>query len=303
MARQVPLDSSLADDPRRDISYIDDPNKDIPKDIEYVDDSLEIAQDLAYKRLAIVNVIFYGIPGAGDREWVLIDAGMIGTRGLIVRTAEERFGLHSRPAAIVLTHGHFDHVGGLEGMAEQWDVPIYAHPLEFPYLNGQSSYPSPDPSVGGGLMAKLSRFYPRGPIDVSQWLQSLPDDGSVPGMPGWQWIHTPGHTPGHVSLWREADRTLIAGDAFVTTAQESAYAVAIQRPGVHGPPMYYTPDWQSARTSVQRLAELEPEMVVAGHGPVMDGAEMRNELQTLARDFDQIAVPEQGRYVDKQDKK
>ena len=41
-------------------------------------------------------------------------------------------------------------------------------------------------------------------------------------MPGWRWVHTPGHTAGHVSLFRDADRTLIAGDAFVTTKQESA---------------------------------------------------------------------------------
>ncbi len=148
-------------------------------------------------------------------------------------------------------------------------------------------------------MSMLSRFYPRGPINVSRWLLPLPADGNVPEMPGWRWIHTPGHTRGHVSLWRETDRTIIAGDAFITTAQESAYAVATQRPEMHGPPMYYTPDWQQSRTSVERLAALEPELAVTGHGPAMRGAEMRAALHTLARDFDRIAVPEQGRYVGK----
>jgi len=125
----------------------------------------------------------------------------------------------------------------------------------------------------------------------------LPAVGSVPFMAGWRWIHTPGHTPGHVSLWRAADHTLIVGDAFITTRQESAVAVAIQYPEIHGPPMYYTPDWESSRTSVQKLAALEPELVVTGHGPAMRGPAMLRALHILASNFDQIAVPAQGRYV------
>ncbi|HEV7869437.1 MAG TPA: MBL fold metallo-hydrolase, partial [Chthoniobacteraceae bacterium] len=227
---------------------------------------------------------------------------VMGFTGRIEAAAEERFGVGSRPAAIVMTHGHFDHIGGLEKLAERWDAPIYAHALELPYLNGTASYSPPDPSVGGGIMPLLSPLFPRGPIDVSRWLQVLPVDGSVPGMPAWRWVHTPGHTPGHVSFWREADRTIIAGDAFITTRQESAYAVAVQTPEMHGPPMYFTPDWDSARTSVNALAALEPELVVTGHGRAMRGAEMRSALHLLARDFDQIAVPEQGRYVNHPDR-
>ena len=176
-------------------------------------------------------------------------------------------------------------------------MPVYAHPLEYPYLTGQSSYPKPDPSVGGGIMSWMAPLLPRGPIDVSRWLQPLPEDDSVPHLPGWRWLATPRHTAGHVSLWRESDRSLVVGDAFITTAQESAYAVATQAPELHGPPMYYTPDWESARQSVQQLAALGPELVVTGHGPAMHGPTMREALHRLAAGFDHVSVPRQGRYV------
>jgi len=244
-----------------------------------------------------VNVAFYGKANAGPDAWVLIDAGVSGTAGMIRRAAEERFGKDARPAAIIMTHGHFDHAGALETLAEDWDVPIYAPELELPYLNGTASYPPADATVGGGMMALLSPMYPRSPYNVSRWLQPLPAVGNIPHMAGWKWIHVPGHTPGQVALWREGDRVLIAADAFITTRQESAYAVAAQKPEMHGPPMYFTQDWEAARVSVQRLAALEPELVVTGHGPAMQGPEMRAALQLLARDFETIAVPEEGRYV------
>lgn len=262
------------------------------------DGTREVLPDVAYKRLAIVNVAFIGKAGSGDRQWVLIDAGVRGTTGMIRRAARERFGDASRPAAIVMTHGHFDHVSALEKLAEEWDAPVYAHPLELPYLNGQAAYPPADPSVGGGMMATLSRFYPRGPVNVGNRLQALADNGKVPGMPDWRWIHTPGHTPGHVALWRAADRTLITGDAVISTRQESAYAVTVQKEELHGPPMYYTQDWNEARDSVVRLAALEPELIITGHGAALRGAAMRESLRRLVTNFDQIAVPRDGRYVE-----
>jgi glyoxylase-like metal-dependent hydrolase (beta-lactamase superfamily II) len=260
------------------------------------DDTRQIAPDLAYRKLSIANVVFYGTPSAGDGGWVLVDAGIPRSTSSILEAAEKRFGPNSRPAAIVMTHGHFDHVGALEDLAQRWQVPVYAHRLELPYLNGSAAYPAPDPTVGGGMMAWVSPLYPTSPVDVGQWLRVLPEDGSVPGMPGWRWVATPGHTPGHVALWREADRTLIAGDAFITTRQESAYAVLTQAPELHGPPMYLTPDWDTARRSVETLAALQPELVVTGHGPALRGEEMRRALDLLARDFDRIAVPSSGRY-------
>jgi hypothetical protein len=60
--------------------------------------------------------------------------------------------------------------------------------------------------------------------------------------------------------------------------------------------MYYTGDWDQAARSVVQLAELEPEIVVTGHGLPMRGPEMRFALHRLAREFDRIAVPK-NRYV------
>ena len=256
-----------------------------------------VASDLAYQRLGIVNVVYVGEAGASDGEWVLVDAGLMGTSALILRAVEQRFN-GSRPAAIVLTHGHFDHVGVLETLAQRWDVPVVAHPLELPYLNGNASYPPPDPTVGGGLMAALSPLYPRAPVDVSDRLEPLTEAERVPHMPAWRWVHTPGHTPGHISLWRERDRVLIAGDAFISTNQESAYAVAVQEPELHGPPAYYTQDWVAAERSVAELAALEPDLAITGHGRALQGPPLRIGLERLAADFRSVAVPQRGRYVD-----
>ncbi len=251
-----------------------------------------IARGVAGLRIAIVNV--FGI-AAEDGSWTLVDAGLYFSADRIRSWAETHFG--APPTSILLTHGHSDHVGSLRPLAETWDVPIYAHPLELPYLTGKSKYPPPDPAVGGGAMAWMARIYPRGPIDIRGRVRPLPADGSVPNLPGWRWIHTPGHTAGHVSFFRDDDRVLIAGDAFVTTKQESLSAAITQRPELHGPPAYYTSDWDAAGLSVGRLAALMPNVAACGHGRPMSGPDFQDALIRLAEDFDRVARPWKGRYA------
>src|SRR5699024_6314002 len=113
-------------------------------------------------------------------------------------------------------------------LLEVWQVPVYAHELELPFLTGEKSYPEPDSTVEGGLLAKISPMYPNDPINIGSAVQALPENEEVPGLKGWRWIHTPGHSPGQVSLFRESDGVLIAGDAFITVRQDSFYNVLLQ---------------------------------------------------------------------------
>ncbi len=244
----------------------------------------------------IANV--YLIRDEASGKWVLIDTGM-GTAGpKIKKLASQLFGPNSRPAAIILTHGHFDHVGSVRALASEWDVPVYAHDLEWPYLTGNSNYPPPDPSVGGGMMSEMSFLFPSGPINIYDWLEHLPQNNSVPFLSEWEWFHTPGHAPGHISLFREDDRVLVAGDAFVTTDQESLISALRMTPHISGPPAYFTYDWQAAAESVRGLYALQPEVVATGHGRPLSGPEMLEELAELAGDFEERAIPRRGRYVD-----
>lgn len=244
--------------------------------------------------VAIVNAYLLGDP-ASVREgapWTLVDTGVPGAAPLVRRAVAERFGEGARPEAIVLTHGHFDHAGSAMSLADHWDVDIYAHPLEQPYLDGRSDYAPGDPSMGGAI-AQLSRTFPHAGYDFGTRLRALPGDGTVPGAIGWQWLHTPGHTHGHVSLWREADRTLVAGDAVATMDMDSWAAQATKPRRISRAPVPMTPDWPAAVQSARRLAGLSPAVLTAGHGlPVTENVADRLAAYAAAPN-----VPTYGRYV------
>ena len=133
-----------------------------------------------------------------------------------------------------------------------------------------------------------------------EYVKPLPHDGSVPEMPGWEWVHTPGHTPGHISLFRQVDRLLLAGDAFVTVKQDSLYNVITQKPEINGPPRYFTTDWPAAWESVKKLDALQPSAVITGHGSPISGEQLTKGLHKLVSEFDQIAIPDYGKYVNEE---
>lgn len=258
----------------------------------------EVAPDVAYYTNQIVNLAMIGLPGGA---WVLVDAGMPRSAAEIIAAAEERFGAGRAPAAILLTHGHFDHIGSIVELLVKWPVPVYAHPLEFPFLTGEQDYPEPDTTVEGGVLAKISAIYPHEATDIREALQALPPDGRVPGLPDWQWVHVPGHAPGQVAFFRAQDRLLISADALITVRQDSLYRVLLQKQELCGPPVYLTTDWPAAHASAEKLAALGPKTLVPGHGTAMQGEELQQGLHHLLANWQQEAVPDHGKWVKHQD--
>ncbi len=243
----------------------------------------EIARDVAIVPMLIANAYLVGDAGA----WVLIDAGIPGNERRIRRAAERRFGPGAKPRGILLTHGHFDHAGSAAGLADAWQVATYAHRLEFPFLTGECDYPPLD-STPPGFFSKLSQFFPSSTVNLGGRLSELQETG----LPEWECIHTPGHSPGHVAFFRRADGALIAGDAVTTMNLDSLIGTLMKRPELCRPPVPATTNWPLAHESVRRLAALRPSLIAAGHGPPLRGAE--EQLQALADNF---PIPVRGRYV------
>ena len=248
-----------------------------------------IAPDVGWLPVSFANIYFIGRPG---RQWVLVDTALPGRAKEIIAAAETRFGAGSRPEAIVLTHGHMDNVGSALALAEKWDVPIYAHRLEMPYLTGRSAYPPADPTVGGAL-AFLSRFLPARSRDLGEHVREL-QPGDVPGAANWKWLATPGHSPGHVSLFRTSDRVLLAGDAFATVDMDSWSALITARQQLARPPTPFTVDWEAARSSVKELANLRPNVAGCGHGIPISDSDLPERIEAFAERFH---APRRGRYV------
>ncbi len=248
-----------------------------------------LAPDLGWLPISFVNVYFIGRPGG---TWVLVDAGLPGRANQIFEAAEARFGAGARPEAILLTHGHFDHAGSALELADAWDVPIYGHRLEIPYLTGRSDYPPPDPTIGGA-MAFLSRFMPSRARDLKERVREL-HPNEVPGAPGWEWLATPGHSPGHISFFRPSDRVLLAGDAFATMNMDSWSGLVTGKQTLARAGAPFNTDWDATRLSVKELAKLRPNVVGCGHGIPRSDPRLPTELERFAERF---RAPRNGRYV------
>jgi glyoxylase-like metal-dependent hydrolase (beta-lactamase superfamily II) len=248
-----------------------------------------IAPDVGWLPISFVNVYFIGRPGGA---WALVDAGLPGRAHQILESAEARFGSGSRPQAILLTHGHWDHAGSALALAEIWDVPILAHRMEKPYLTGLSDYPPPDPTVGGA-MAFLSRFMPSGSRNFGDRLREL-QPNEVPAVAGWEWLATPGHSPGHVSFFRPSDRVVLAGDAFATMNMDSWAGLISGKRTLARAGAPFNTDWDATRLSVKELAKLRPNVVGCGHGIPRYDSELPTRLETFAERF---RAPRTGRYV------
>ncbi|MDF2670964.1 MAG: hydrolase glyoxylase [Paenibacillus sp.] len=174
---------------------------------------------------------------------ILVDTGIPPMGAAIVKAISD---LQSGPLEqIVLTHGHPDHVGGLEEVLRSYPVPVHAHAAEIPYMEGQLPYhPFKQPKVR--VKPSISS-----PLNTDSEGRLLSFGGLTP-------FHTPGHSHGHVVYYHEKDQVLLAGDLFMTLF------------GRLGRPIpFLTPDMNQAIDSGSLVMELQPDWISLSHGRSM----------------------------------
>ena len=183
---------------------------------------------------------------AGD---VLLDAATRHSGKRILREVEGR-----KVSALALTHAHGDHQGAAREVCQALGIPYWVGELDVEMAEGGAE------AIGRhmppGIRPKISRRLfagPGHPVD-----RALHEGDEVAGFTV---LEVPGHSPGHVAYWREADRSLVLGDVMFGLNPQTG------RPGLNEPPDFFTPDPARNRESARRLAELEPALVCFGHGP------------------------------------
>jgi glyoxylase-like metal-dependent hydrolase (beta-lactamase superfamily II) len=184
---------------------------------------------------------------------VLVDAG---TPGMGRRLPGL---LAGRPvAAHAITHAHPDHVGGSAHVRTALGVPLWAPAGDADAV--EAGHPPPKPGRGSALLARLSAFPP---ARVDRRLAEGDEVG------GFRVLDAPGHSPGQVAFWREADRVLVCGDV--------VFGIDLRtlRSDLREPIAFLTADPQRNRLSIRRLAALEPELLLFGHGPPVRAAAPR----------------------------
>lgn len=173
---------------------------------------------------------------------VLIDTGFPGQMEDL-RAAMDNVGVSfDKLQAVILTHQDMDHIGSLPEILKQCGTKakVYAHELDKPYIEGEI------PLIKDSHLENP----PKGKVD-----ETLVDGQQLPFCGGIRVIHTPGHTPGHISLYLCQSKTLIAGD--------SMYSVDGMLGGIHAPT---TLDMEAARRSLNKYADFDIEAVVCYHG-------------------------------------
>jgi len=259
----------------------------------------EIAAGVYWLPVGFSNVYFV----RSGASWVLVDAAWASSVERIMRAAGSLFGENTRPAAILLTHIHPDHSGAVRTLARAWNVPVYAHPAELPLASGRllPEYANPlDQRVIEPMLRLLSP--PR--IEAIVARSSIADvthafdpEAAPPGLPDWESMHTPGHTPGHVAFFRRSDGVLLTGDACLTINVRSPSDVLFNKQTVSAPPRSSTWDWQAATSSVATLARLEPRVLASGHGAPMCGPAVARALHTLATQIAGAGATQEEREV------
>jgi glyoxylase-like metal-dependent hydrolase (beta-lactamase superfamily II) len=171
---------------------------------------------------------------------VLVDAGTPSARRRILRELGGR-----ELAAHLVTHAHPDHFGSSHAVCEQLGLPLWTGERDAEAV--ETGRPVPPPTPVGTLLSHA-------PMPPAHPVARRLSEGDTVGA-GFSVLDVPGHSPGHIALWREGDRTLVAGDVFFNL------------PRLGPPPRFLTFDADANRDAMQRLAELRPALVLFGHGP------------------------------------
>ena len=154
--------------------------------------------------------------------------------------------------AIVATHYHYDHTGNAGALRERSGAELCVHAADVPYVEGTTPWMASPPPWGF-----LDRF---GPEPYGLKVDRTLSDGDVlPFAGGLRVIHTPGHTPGHISLYAKEQRALFTGDALMNVL------------GLRLPMSMSTHDMEAARRSVRALTELKFDVALPGHGAPIIG--------------------------------
>lgn len=180
---------------------------------------------------------------------VLVDAGLKASAKKILSAVDG----HS-VAAHALTHAHTDHAGGSKVVCEALGIPCWAGADDVAAVQTGDQVVPASP-----LRSVLSRVgFPGLPVERTLREGDEVSDFTV--------LDAPGHSPGHIALWRERDRVLICGDVWTNM---SLFTTIV---GLHQPPGPVTVDPELNRASERKLAALEPELALFGHGPPLHGA-------------------------------
>jgi hydroxyacylglutathione hydrolase len=160
--------------------------------------------------------------------------------------------------AIALTHAHGDHGGSARKLAAELGLPVWVgaadrEAAETGKIVKRASLERP----GISTVARLMGDFPGVPV-----ARDLHEGDELAA--GFTVLDTPGHSPGHVSYWRESDRVLICGDVFFNMHLLTTV------PGLRQPPTLFTPDPAMNRDSERKVARLEPRVAAFGHGPVIE---------------------------------
>ena len=190
-------------------------------------------------------------------------------------------------SALVLTHGHSDHIGFAERLRLEGGVPVSVHELDAALARGE--VPNPSAGMGARRLSSMLSFLLWGARRGALRIKNLTEvstfaDGATLDVPGaLQVIPTPGHTPGSVVLHAPGVDALLVGDAF------STYAVTT---GVEGPQIApFTADPEQALDSLSRLEGIEAGWVLPGHGDAWTDGVDAAIAQVRAKGVDHLAKP------------